>query len=362
MLTFWVVVTVVMSHLCSLLEVTLFSVRTSALLERRAAGSLGAARLLEIKQTRVDDAISTILILNTVSITVGATLGGAYATELFGEAWVGLFSAVLTVLLLVLAEIIPKTIAARHAGQFSAFTGYTLSHLMRVMTPLLVITRALVRLLARRQRERFTRKEFSFLVGAAPQDGAISRAEAKLIGNLIYSQEILLEDVMTPHAVVFMLDEGCTVSDLIEAAGADAFSRIPLFAGDRRHVRGYVSHREVLKAYAKGCEGASPLVSFLHPIPTFPESEPVAKAFEKILAQHEAIGLVTNKYGDAVGLATLEDMLEAILGMEITDEPEAVADLRPAVAESRKHRAERLQRQRAEQSPPQPHDLDHGDH
>lgn len=193
MLVFWVLLTIVMSHLCSLLEVTLFSVRTSALLERRAAGSDGAARLLEIKQIRVDDAISTILILNTVSITVGATLGGAYATEIFGEAWVGLFSAVLTVLLLVLSEIIPKTLAARHAGQLSGVVGQTLFYLLRVMLPFLILTRALVRLLARPQKERFTRKEFSFLVGAAPQDGAISRTEAKLIGNLIYSQEILLE-------------------------------------------------------------------------------------------------------------------------------------------------------------------------
>jgi CBS domain containing-hemolysin-like protein len=95
-----------------------------------------------------------------------------------------------------------------------------------------------------------------------------------LIGNLIYSQEILLEDVMTPHAVVFMLDEGCTVSDLIEAAGADAFSRIPLFAGDRRHVRGYVSHREVLKAYAKDArEPRHSCLSFT-PSPHSPRASP----------------------------------------------------------------------------------------
>lgn len=173
---------------------------------------------------------------------------------------------------------------------------------------------------------------------------------------------LLLEDVMTPNSIVFMLDESCTVSDLIEAAGADAFSRIPLFAGDRRNVRGYVSHREVLKAYALDGDGEAALVMFIHPMPSFPESEPVAKAFEKILAAREAIGVVTNKYGDAVGLATLEDMLEAILGMEITDEPETVADMRPDVAQSRKHRAERLQRQRAQHGPQPPQDMDHRQH
>jgi CBS domain containing-hemolysin-like protein len=351
-LLLWVLLAVSLSHFCSLLEVTLFSVRTSALLERQAAGSSGAARLLDIKQNRIDDAISAILILNTLAITVGATLAGAQAARLYGEAGVGMFSAVLTVLLLVLSEIIPKTLAARYAGRLSGFAGHALTHLIRIMAPVLVVTRTLIRLLARRQRERFTRREFAMLVGAAPREGALSLAEAMLIGNLIYSREVILQDVMTPRAVVFMMDARQTVAELIAAPGADAFSRIPLFEGDREHVTGYVFHRDTLKAYARDGDGTRPLASFLRPIPVFRETEPVAKAFEQILAQREAIALVTDKRGKAVGLITLEDMLEAILGMEITDEADAIESLRPAVAKSRKHRAEQLRRKRAQQNPP----------
>lgn len=351
-LVLWMLLAIVLSHLCSLLETTLFSVRISALQERSAAGSAGAARLLEIKQDRIDDAISAILILNTLANVVGATFVGAHAAALFGEAWVGPFSAMLTVLLLILSEIIPKTLAARYAGRLSGFTGYALSHLIRIMAPFLVVPRSLIRLLARSQRERFTRREFAMLVGTAPQEGAISLAEAGLIGSLIYSREVALKDAMTPCAVVFMLDAQGTVSDLILAPDADAFSRIPLFEGDRRRVSGYVSHRDVLKAYARDRDGTLPLASFLRPMPAFRETEPVARAFEQILAQHEAIALVTDRHGEAVGLVTLEDMLEAILGMEITDEADAVADLRPAVAQLRKYRAERLRRRRAQQNPP----------
>ncbi|MBS0315716.1 MAG: DUF21 domain-containing protein [Proteobacteria bacterium] len=349
-LIFWVVLAVSLSHLCSLLEVTLLTARTSALLERSASGSVGAARLLEIKRTRIDDAISAILIVNTAANTVGAALGGAYAAAVFGDAWIGVFSAILAVLLLLVSEIIPKTLAARYAGRLSGFAGHVLPCLIRVVAPLLIVTRSLIRLLARSPREQFSRREFALMVDVAPQDGAISLAEAMLIGSLIYSREIVLKDVMTPRAVVFMLDVHDTVADLVSAPGADAFSRIPLFEGDRKRVRGYVFHREVLKAYARHGDDAVPLVSFMRAVPTFRETEPVAKAFEQILAQHEAIALVVDKHGNTIGLVTLEDMLETILGMEITDEADAIASLRPAVAQSRKRRAERLRRQRARQS------------
>lgn len=354
-LIFWMMVAVGFSLFCSILEVTLLSVRPSALLERSTAGSTGAARLLEIKQTRIDDAISANLILNTVSITVGATLGGASAAELFGEAWVGVFSAVLTVLLLVLSEIIPKTIAARHAGKLSGFTGLALTHLIRLMTPMLILTRVLINLLARQQRERMSRRELELMVVSAPQDEALTRSEAMLIGSLIYSRQVVLKEVMTPLEVTFMLDVRSTISDLISANGVDAFSRIPLFDSDRRNVKGYISHREVLKAFACAGEESSPLSTHLIPIPAFRETERVDRALQKILEQHESIALVTNEANETIGLVTLEDIFEAILGIEITDESEFITALRPKVAHSRKRRSENLRSQRAKRqndSPP----------
>lgn len=340
---------VVFSHFCSLLETTLFAVRSSALMERRAAGSLGAARLLEIKRDRIDDAIAAILILNTLAITVGSTFAGALAAELFGEAWVAWVSAALTLLLLVLSEIIPKALAARYAGSLSGFVGHALTYLMRVLAPLLVVTRALIRLFARRPRERFTRREFALLVGTAPLDGAISPAESMLIGSLIYSSELTLREAMTPDSFVFMMAAEQTVGDLLAAPEADAFSRIPLFRTARWDVVGYVSHRNVLKTFALEGDRNRKLASFLRPMPAFRERTPVGKAVEQILQRRESIALVTGKRGQPVGIVTLEDLLEAILGMEITDEAEAVARLRPAVAQMRRLRAEQLRRRRMQQ-------------
>lgn len=351
-LLLWSIGAVVVSHLCSLLEVTLLSVRPSALLERQAAGSVGAARLLAIKRDRIEDAIGAVLVLNTLAITVGATLAGAQAAALFGDAGVGVFSAVLTVLLLVLAEIIPKTLAARHASRLAAFTGRVLPVLMAALAPLLAVTRAIVDALARRPRDRLTRREFALFVGAAPQEGAITLAEAQLIGNLIYSRDVLLREVMTPHAMIFMMAAEQTVADLLRAAGADAFSRIPLYAGDRHRITGYVSHREVLKAAALGADPDRPLDALRRPIPVLHDSDPVVRAFERVLVQRESIALVADAGGRTVGLVTIEDMLEAILGLEITDEAETVAALRPAVAKSRRQRAESLRRKRSHEEVP----------
>jgi CBS domain containing-hemolysin-like protein len=345
-LIFYVVLAVVFVHVCSLLETTLFCVRISTLLDRKSAGSVGAAHLLEIKQNRIDEAIGAILILNTFAGTVGSTLAGAQAARLLGEARVGLLSVALTLVLLVISEIVPKTMATRYAGSLSSLTGYVLWYLIWLTAPALALMGALIRLIARRPRERLTRREFAILVGRAPQQGAISLAESMLIGSLIYSRELTLKDVMSPESVIFMMDGEQTVGDLLAAPGADAFSRIPLYRNTRQNVVGYVSHREVLKAFALNNDRTCKLESFRRPIPAFSETLPVGRALEQVLHQREAISLVTARSGEVVGLVTVEDLLEAILGMEITDEAEAVAGLRLAVETSRKRRIEELRRRR----------------
>ncbi|TAK86243.1 MAG: DUF21 domain-containing protein [Betaproteobacteria bacterium] len=351
---FWVAVAVVAVHLCSLVETILYSVRTSTLVARRLAGSKGAARLLEIKQTRMDDAIVAILIVNTLAATFGSTLAGAQAARVFGEPYVGVLSAAMTVLLLLFSEILPKTMAARYAGGLSAFAGNALYVLVRLMAPLLFGARALIGLLARRPRERLTRREFAIAVDRAPREGAISLAEAQLIGSLIYSRELTLRDVMTPVSAIFAMNGDQTVGNLINARGADAFSRIPLFGPDGRRFIGYVSHREVLKAFAadRDANRNRALRSFLRQIPVFAESVHVPKALEQLLVRRESIALVVGKPRAVVGLVTLEDLLEAVLGLEITDEAEAITRLRPEVTAARKSRAQQLRQERARRKAP----------
>jgi len=351
LLLFWALLAIVSVHICSWLETVLFSVRISTLVERKSAGSAGAARLLDIKRNRIEDAIGAVLIVNTVASTLGTTLAGAQATKLFGELEVGLLSAALIVLLLIVSEIIPKTLAARYAGAASGFTGFALSYLIRLTGPVLFVTRGLVRLLARRPRERLTRREFAILVGTAPREGAISLAESALIGNLIYSRDVRLGDVMTPRSLIFMLDEKQTVADLLTAPGADAFSRIPLSRGVEREIVGYISHREVLKEFALENDRGRMLASFLRPMPRLPASLSVGAGLEALLHEREAIALVIGRGNAPTGLVALEDLLEALLGMEITDEADAVETQRSAIAQSRRRRNSKLRRRRRRELP-----------
>ena len=351
LLVFWALLAVASVSLCSVLETTLFSVRLSALIERKAAGSTGAATLLDIKSNRIEDAIGAILTFNTVTHTFGTTLAGAQAAKLFGSLQVGLVSAALMLCLLIFSEIVPKTLAARYTGALSGITGHVLWYLVPIMRPVIFVTGAMIRLLARRPRERFTRREFAILVGRAPHDGALSLAEASLIGSLIYSREVTLSDVMIPLSMVFMLDTDQTIAHLLDVAESNAFSRIPLFRGTRQQVVGYISHRDVLKSYARKPVRDCTLERFVRPIPKLTAQLPVGRGLEQLLEQRDSIAVVTDGAGAPIGIITVEDLLEALLGMEITDEAEAVEKLRPAIARSRKHRGVKLRQRRAGQVP-----------
>jgi len=336
------------SFCCSLLEAALLSARMASLSERRSHGSRGAGLLLDIKQHRIDDAISAILTLNTVANTLGATLAGAEAADVFGSAWVGVFSGVLTLLILILSEIIPKTLGAVYAGPLSPAVGWSLHLLTRLMWPVLFVSRGITRLLTRGRRVGFSRGELSAVIAVATREGVITTDESRLIDNLLRFERIRVEDVMTPRTVAFMLPADSTVAELMAEPEAEVFSRIPLYRGDRDGVIGYVLQRDVLRAAARDCDPATPLERFVRPVPFIPEIISVGQALRQILERREPIAMVTDEHGGIAGLVTLEDLTETILGAEIVDESDRVADLRKAALRLRDARVERVRHRREE--------------
>jgi CBS domain containing-hemolysin-like protein len=334
------------SFLCSLLEAALLSTRMVWLTERRAAGSRGAGLLLELKQSRIDDAISAILILNTVSNTLGATLAGARAAHVFGSSWVGVFSGVMTLLILILSEIIPKTLGAVYAAPLSGFVGWVLDFLIRLMSPVLFLSRAITRLLTRDRVPGLSRGELATVIAMATREGVISPEESRMFTNLLRFNKIQVEDVMTPRTVAFMLRDESTISEMLAEPEAEVFSRIPLFHEHRDNVVGYVLQRDVLKAVAGDCDRSRPLREFMRPISYVPELATVGPALRQILEQREPIAMVTDEHGGVAGLVTLEDLTETILGVEIVDESDRHADMREAALRLREERLERLRRKR----------------
>jgi CBS domain containing-hemolysin-like protein len=345
-LLFYVSIALGISFLCSLLEAALLSARSSTLIELESRGNRGAGILLAIKRTQIDDAISAILILNTLANTLGATMAGAEAARVFGSTWIGLFSGALAFMILIFSEIIPKTLGAVYTRAIANFVGRTLKAMIWLMGPVLVMARALTRLLIRRDDRRVSIGELAAVIDTASREGALSIEQSKLFANLLRFDEIQVEDVMTPRTVIVSLPVDATVEEMLSLPETEAFSRIPLYRGDHDNIVGYVLQHEVTKAVATGGDRSRPLESFMREIWFVPELISVGSALKQFLKRREPIAVVTDEHGGLAGLVTLEDLTETVLGAEIVDESDTVVDLRSKALELRDRRLERLRRKR----------------
>lgn len=335
------------SFMCSLLEAGLLAVRDSTLSGLRDAGQVGAGYLLEIRRNRLDDAISAILILNTIAHTLGATMAGAQAAHVFGDVWVGVFSGILTLLILVLSEIIPKTLGATYANSLAGFVGRSLHGLIRALWPLLWISRVLTGWLTRGKRHVFSRRELKAVIDNAAEEGAVTDDESKMLANLLRMREVRVGDVMTPRTVVFSQSVTTTIKDMLARPESQIFSRIPMYSGDRENIVGYLLLRDVLWAVASGSAPEQSIERFMRPITFIPELARVDIALKQILQRREPIAMVTDEHGGIEGLVTLEDLTETVFGVEIVDELDRVVDMREAALKLRDQRLERL-RQRVD--------------
>lgn len=342
LLLFYVSIALGVSFYCSLLEAALLSASHARLTQAKASGSRGAALFLNLKQHRLDDAITAILTLNTVAHTLGATLAGAQAAKVLGDAWVGVFSGILILLILVASEIIPKTLGAVYVVPLIPFVGWSLHLLALAMTPALFLSRMLTRLLVRGKSHATSRADVEAVLALATRAGAFSGEESTIFGNMLRFTEILVEDVMTPRTVTTMVPADHTIGDLLRSKVAEPFSRIPVYGEDQDDVLGYVLQRQVLKALAEGRSLDTPLSTFVREIEVVPETASAAQALRRFLERREPIALVVDEHGGVSGLVTLEDITETLLGVEIVDESDRVADLRELATRLRDQRMSRL--------------------
>lgn len=335
------------SFLCSVLEATLLSARIVELADRRNAGDRGATLLLALKQDRVDDAISAILILNTIAHTVGATMAGNQAGKVFADARIGLFSlvgvftAVFTLLVLVGTEIIPKTLGTLYASRLVGPVAHTTNALIWLLRPVLLLTRLLTRLVGAGGRHKATvsRGELRTMVAMATRDGTIEHHDSRVVSNVLQFHEIKVEDVMTPRTVIAMLPVTTTIEAFLANDSSRVYSRLPIYDGQHDNVVGYVLQREVFAAAADGMARDTPIANFRRQALYIPEGQAVGRVLRRLIEQREHMALVTDEYGGISGLVTLEDLVETTLGVEILDESDRVADLR---AEAKKLREQRL--------------------
>ncbi|MDX9881740.1 MAG: hemolysin family protein [Prolixibacteraceae bacterium] len=326
MLFLYLTVALAISFLCSVLESILLSVTFSYIYLKEQQGSRSAVILKNIK-TKIDRPLAAILTLNTVAHTVGAAGVGSQATKIFGEAYFGLVSAILTILILVLSEIIPKTIGARFWRELALPSARIVRVLIMITYPLVIFSELITRLFSnRKNKHSVSREEVAVMASLGHVEGVFEESESKTINNLIRLKDIKVKDIMTPRTVLVAASENLTMSDFFREESFRQFSRIPVYEENIDQITGYILKQDILYKLATGEKG-SLLKDEKREIIACYENFTVPGIFEKLLLSKEHIALVINEYGGTEGLITMEDIIETILGLEITDEKDIQADM-----------------------------------
>lgn len=314
------------SFLCSIAEAVLLSVTTAyiSLLERD--GKVAGTRLRDLKED-INSPLAAILTLNTIAHTMGAAGAGAQAAAVFGSAYIGVVSGVLTLLILIFSEIIPKSLGAHYWRQLAPATAFGLYWLVKGLYPFVVLAKKLTGSLTQGPTLKgFSREEFKVMAELGGSEGQLEDRETSILKNLLLLRDMQVKDVMTPRPVLFSLPQDLAVTEFFENYEREPFSRILVYDDDRDKVTGFVLRSDLLLAQARG-ESDEHLRRYRRELPALVEAISVLRAFEELLEQRTQVMLVVNEYGGIEGLITLEDIFETLLGLEIIDEVDKTEDL-----------------------------------
>lgn len=349
LLLVYATVSIFFSFLCSILEAVLLSVTPTFINVKKNEG-LAYAETLESLKKDVDKPLIAILTLNTIAHTVGAILVGVqaeqlpYKVEFLGFNIVGVVSAIMTLLILIVSEIIPKTIGASYWKQLANFTSKALIVLMFPLkwTGILWLLQLTTKLIGDKGHGSvLSREDFTAMTDIAEQEGVFQESESKVIRNLLNFKEVLVRDIMTPRTVLKSADEEQTIQGFFDEHPMLRFSRIPIYEGNSDNITGYFLKDQLLEAIIKG-NGQQPLKEIKRTILVTKRDLPIPSLFEQLIDQREHIALVVDEYGSVSGLVTQEDMIETLLGLEIMDESDNIEDLQLLARKSWERRAKRL--------------------
>lgn len=318
-------VSIALSALCSTLEATLLSTPLSFITGLEEQGVKGAARLKKLKQN-TDRPISAILCLNTIANTVGASIVGSLVYEVYGDALVGAFSTVFTLMILFFSEIIPKTIGTSYWRKLAIPASSIISGMIFISYPLVWILEKFTKLISSRSEQvSVSREDISAMVSVATEEEEIEKEEKKMIQNILKLDEVTAHEIMTPSVVVEMVPGNMTIREFYDSE--NTHSRILIYDEENdEYVTGYVLRQEVLEKMAEDKFNVA-LDEIIRPIMTFKEEDSVSDIWEKLIEKKEHISAILDEYGSLRGIVTMEDVIETMLGHEIVDEKDEVVDM-----------------------------------
>ncbi len=339
-------VSLIFSFLCSLWEAVLLSISPSYMqIQLNEGGRLGT--ILKDFKDNIDRPLAGILTLNTIAHTAGAIGVGQEATKIWGDAHpliTGLgVPFVMTAAILILSEIIPKTIGATNWKALAPFTIRSLHFILIVLKPVIWLCQRITGIFnAEKEKSVFSRTDFLALAQIGSQEGLLDASESNFIHNLLHFKNYKARDVMTPRPVIVSAPQSMTARQFYDLQDELVFSRIPLReTAESETIIGYVLKDEVLEHLIDD-EKDKPLSTFRRDIITIPENYNILKLFNEFIEKREHIALVVDEFGGMSGVVTMEDVIETLLGAEIVDETDKIVDMQDMAKKQWRNRYKRV--------------------
>ena len=342
------------SFLCSILEAVLLSITPKYIKQQINIGAPTAELLRDFKED-IDRPLSAILSLNTIAHTVGAIGVGAMAGDLFGETHYDLaffsismeqiIATVMTLAILILSEIIPKTIGANNWQRLAPFTAKTLRVLLWILYPLVWVSQFITKSLKKdKQKSVLSRVEFMEIAEEVGASAEFDQHESNIIKNILTLETFKVRDIMTPKTVMFMIEEDMTLEQFNQQKNHHIFSRIPIYNDTRDNITGIILKDDILQLLVDG-DINKPVKEIKREFDSVDMDLPLKELFNTFTKERRHLAIVTDEYNTVQGLVTMEDLFETLLGVEILDESDEVADLQDFAKRRRDKRVERYKKQ-----------------
>lgn len=315
------------SFCCSLLE-AMFLSTTSADVEALKAKHPRRGRLFEDSRDNMEETISAILTLSTISSTLGAVVVGGMATKVFGSAALGIISGAMTLTSLIFAEVIPKSLGVAYRAPLQRHSAVFLFWMRRVLRPVTRFCDMIVRpVLRKAPPEEACQREILLLAEKGAREGKLTGGERDLIHNALSLSATRVADILTPRNVVVALDENLTATEVLSEHPSIRFSRMPVHDDNVDDITGLVRRRDILHSAATG-QGGRKLRDFKQPVSFVPEMATAANALQTLLSANQQLAAVVDEYGGFVGVVSIEDIVEHLIGREIYEKDDVAVDMR----------------------------------
>jgi CBS domain containing-hemolysin-like protein len=335
-LIFFFILSIAFSFLCSILEAVLLSVTPRYIKAQQKNGTVTGELLARYKED-IDRPLSAILTLNTIAHTVGAIGVGAKAGDVFGTnffsvlgiemSYESIIAVVMTLAILILSEIIPKTIGANNWKALSPFTVKTIRILMLILAPLVWMSQLITRSLKKeKEKSVLSRSDIMQITLEGELSGVLAESESTIIKNLLVLEEKTVRDIMTPRSVAFMANKNLTVEEFIILEGSKVHSRVPIYDSDKDDVIGLVLKDDIFLAASEGRNDVR-LVEIKREVESISDATGLDSFFGQLTKSKAHLFMVKDEFGNVIGLVTMEDLFEAMLGHQIVDESDTVTNL-----------------------------------